>query len=74
MAIRISTVPALLLTTVVFGIGAWVMPDWMAFLLTLAFAKALVVLGVVIQMRAGLVSFGQALFYCIGGYAAGMAA
>lgn len=53
---------------------AWLVPAWLAFLLTLAFAKALVVLGVVIQMRAGLVSFGQALFYCVGGYGVGLVA
>ncbi|OHC81035.1 MAG: ABC transporter permease [Rhodoferax sp. RIFCSPLOWO2_12_FULL_60_11] len=67
------TEPALLLAAAVFVAGAWVMPAWLAFLLTLALAKALVVLGVVIQMRAGLVSFGQALFYCIGGYGVGLA-
>jgi branched-chain amino acid transport system permease protein len=71
---RSATEPALLLTAAVFAAAAWVVPDWLTFLLTLAFAKALVVLGVVVQMRAGLVSFGQALFYCIGGYAAGLAA
>lgn len=58
----------------VIGAVGWNSPDWLSFLLTLAFAKALVVLGVVLQMRAGLVSFGQALYYCIGGYAAGLAA
>ncbi|MBT9508181.1 branched-chain amino acid ABC transporter permease [Rhodoferax sp.] len=68
-----ATVPALLLAGAVFAAGAWVMPAWLAFLLTLALSKALVVLGVVIQMRAGLVSFGQALFYCIGGYGVGLA-
>ncbi|MDO8346326.1 MAG: branched-chain amino acid ABC transporter permease [Rugosibacter sp.] len=68
------TEPALLLAAVVFAGGAWLMPAWLAFLLTLALAKALVVLGVVIQMRAGLVSFGQALFFCIGGYGVGLAA
>lgn len=67
------TEPALLLAAAVFVAGAWIMPAWLAFLLTLALAKALVVLGVVIQMRAGLVSFGQALFYCIGGYGVGLA-
>lgn len=67
------TEPALLLSAAVFAAGAWVLPAWLAFLLTLALAKALVVLGVVIQMRAGLVSFGQALFYCIGGYGVGLA-
>lgn len=67
------TEPALLLAAAVFAASAWIMPAWLAFLLTLALAKALVVLGVVIQMRAGLVSFGQALFYCIGGYGVGLA-
>ncbi len=68
------TEPALLLAAALFVAGAWLMPAWLAFLLTLALGKALVVLGVVIQMRAGLVSFGQALFYCIGGYGVGLAA
>jgi branched-chain amino acid transport system permease protein len=67
------TEPALLLAAVVFTVSAWLIPAWLAFLLTLAFSKALVVLGVVVQMRAGLVSFGQALFYCIGGYGVGLA-
>lgn len=47
-------------------------PGWLVFLLTVALAKALVVQGVVMQMKAGLVSFGQGLFYCVGGYAVGM--
>lgn len=48
-------------------------PDWFRFLLQSSLATTLVVLGVMLQMRAGLVSFGQGLFYCLGGYAAGMA-
>lgn len=54
------------------ALGALVLPNWLTFLLTIAFAKGLVVQGVVIQMRAGLVSFGQGLYYCIGGYTVGM--
>jgi branched-chain amino acid transport system permease protein len=50
----------------------FVSPGWLIFLLTIALAKALVVQGVVMQMRSGLVSFGQGLFYCIGGYTVGM--
>jgi len=65
---------ALLITAVAIAAGGFMAPDWLSFLLTLAFAKALVVLGVVIQTRMGLVTFGQALFYCVGGYAAGLAA
>jgi len=70
----LSTEAALLAAAVLLAAGAWVMPAWLVFLLSLAFAKALVVLGVVLQMRAGLVSFGQALFYCVGGYGAGLGA
>lgn len=54
-------------------VGA-VLPDWLRFLVQISLARGLVVLGVMLQMRAGLVSFGQGLYYCIGGYAAGMGA
>jgi ABC-type branched-subunit amino acid transport system permease subunit len=50
-----------------------VLPSWVVFLLTVAFAKGLVVLGLVVMMRAGLVSFGQGLYYGLGAYAAGLA-
>jgi ABC-type branched-subunit amino acid transport system permease subunit len=49
------------------------LPKWLTFLIMVSIAKALVVLGLVILMRAGLVSFGQGLYFCLGGYAAGMA-
>ena len=45
------------------------LPDWVVSLSTVAFANALVVLGLVVLWRAGLVSFGQALYYCVGAYA-----
>src|SRR3569833_4421320 len=44
------------------------LPDWIVSLATIAFANALVVLGLIVMWRAGLVSFGQALYYCIGAY------
>jgi ABC-type branched-subunit amino acid transport system permease subunit len=44
------------------------LPAWFVSLTTLSFANALVVLGLVILWRAGLVPFGQALFYAIGAY------
>ncbi len=47
--------------------------DWLRFLVQMSLATFLVVLGVMLQMRAGLVSFGQGLFYCLGAYVAGMA-
>jgi branched-chain amino acid transport system permease protein len=45
------------------------LPAWLVSLATIAFANALVVLGLVILWRAGLVPFGQALFYATGAYA-----
>lgn len=48
-------------------------PSWVVFLMTMAFAKGLVALGLVLLLRGGLVSFGQGLFYCAGAYAAGLA-
>ena len=50
----------------------WLVPDWAAFLLTLALAKGLVVLGLLILWRTGLVPFGQALFFGFGGYGVGL--
>ena len=60
----IGTLAFLLLAAV-----APALPAWLVSLATIAFANALVVLGLIILWRAGLVPFGQALFYCIGAYA-----
>ena len=48
--------------------AAPLLPEWVVSLLTISLANALVVLGLVVLWRAGLVSFGQALYYCIGAY------
>ncbi|MGF1529499.1 MAG: branched-chain amino acid ABC transporter permease [Candidatus Competibacterales bacterium] len=42
------------------------------YLFTIAAAKALVVLGLLLLMRTGLVSFGQGLYYAVGAYTVGM--
>lgn len=63
---------ALIGLVVALVLAGTVAPGWLIFLVTMALAKALVVQGVVMQMKAGLVSFGQGLFYCVGGYAVGM--
>ncbi|HJY78743.1 MAG TPA: branched-chain amino acid ABC transporter permease [Burkholderiales bacterium] len=47
------------------------LPQWAMFIVTVALARGLVVLGLLLLLRAGLVSFGQALFYCLGAYSAG---
>jgi branched-chain amino acid transport system permease protein len=48
--------------------AALVLPAWLISLATIAFANALVVLGLIILWRAGLVPFGQALYYAVGAY------
>lgn len=57
---------------VAIALASLVVPNWLVFTATLAISTALVVMGVVMLMRAGLVSFGQGLFYCLGGYAVGL--
>lgn len=54
------------------GLG-FVLPEWIVFLLTLALAQGLVVLGVALLLQGGLVSFGQGLFYAASAYAVGFA-
>ncbi len=49
-------------------------PAWALFMLTIAGAYGLVVSGLMLFLRAGLVSFGQALFYCAGAYTTGLVA
>ena len=58
------------IAVLVFG---FVATDWLRFLVQMSLATFLVVLGVMLQMRVGLVTFGQGLFYCLGAYIAGMA-
>ena len=50
------------------------LPRWALFLTTISLSKGLVVLGLLLLMRTGLVSFGQGLYYAVGAYAAGIAA
>jgi branched-chain amino acid transport system permease protein len=49
-------------------------PQWLVFLLAVALAKGLVVLGLVLLMRTGLVSFGQGLYFGLGAYSAALLA
>jgi branched-chain amino acid transport system permease protein len=55
----------------IFAVSPW-LPQWILFIITLAGANGLVVLGLMLFMRLGLVSFGQALFFCAGAYTTGM--
>ncbi|MES2973723.1 MAG: branched-chain amino acid ABC transporter permease [Pseudomonadota bacterium] len=49
-----------------------VLPSWLLTLLAVSLAKGMVALGLLMLMRAGLVPFGHAMYYCLGGYAAGL--
>ena len=70
---RDLTIPALAVALIVSLALGVVLPVWLVFLLTIGLAKGLVALGLVVMMRAGLVSFGQGLYYGLGAYAAGLA-
>ena len=73
MSGRIGTLGAALLAFAALALLGRVLPHWFVLVATLAFAKGLVALGLVVLMRGGLVSFGQGIFFCAGGYAAGLA-
>jgi ABC-type branched-subunit amino acid transport system permease subunit len=64
----------LLIALPVLIIAAFLLPKWIVNYVHVSLGTGLVALGVMIQMRAGLVSFGQGLYFCVGGYAAGMTA
>ena len=72
MAARTHLVGALMF--LIAAAAAPALPDWIVSLATIAFANALVVLGLIVMWRAGLVSFGQALYYCIGAYTVALVA
>jgi ABC-type branched-subunit amino acid transport system permease subunit len=67
------TLPALAAVALATAAAGFFLPNWAVFLTTVAVAEALVVLGLMILWRTGLVSFGQALYFGAGGYAAGLA-
>ena len=50
----------------------WILPSWVLNMICISLSLGLVVLGLLVLMRAGLVSFGQGLFFCLGGYSAAM--
>jgi branched-chain amino acid transport system permease protein len=59
-ALAIAGVAALIL-------AAWAVP-WLKFILTVALAKGIAVLGILLLLRAGQVSFGHAMFLATGAY------
>src|SRR4051812_31021102 len=53
-----------------FAIGP-VLPRWAMFLINVSLCYGIVVLGMMLLMRTGVVSFGHGLYYCLGAYASG---
>ena len=67
------TVVGLGAALVVLGVAAPFLPKWLLSLVTIALGQGLVALGLLLLMRAGLVSFGQGLYFATGAYAVGLA-
>ena len=72
MTVRDRTLSMLAASLAVLLVAAPFLPKWALFLATLSLSKGLVVLGLLLLMRTGLVSFGQGLYYAIGAYGAGL--
>jgi ABC-type branched-subunit amino acid transport system permease subunit len=68
---RDRTLLLLFLVLVLTTTAGMLLPQWAMFIVTIAFANGLVALGLMLLLRAGLVSFGQALYFCLGAYTAG---
>jgi branched-chain amino acid transport system permease protein len=73
MAGIVGTLATALIAFAALALFGYAAPNWLVLVVTLAFSKGLVALGIVALMRGGLVSFGQGTFYCAGAYAAGLA-
>lgn len=67
-----KTIQRLLIVLVLVLVASPMIPQWALFMLTIAAANGLVVLGLMLFLRAGLISFGQALFFCTGAYTTGL--
>jgi ABC-type branched-subunit amino acid transport system permease subunit len=67
----VSRTRIVLFTLLALAVTAPILPAWARFLLTVVLAKGLVVAGLMLMYRAGLMSFGQGLYYCLGAYTAG---
>jgi len=68
---RDLTVRILVSAAFVLLLAGPLLPRWAMFLINVSLCYGLVVLGMMLLMRIGLVSFGHGLYYCLGAYAAG---
>jgi ABC-type branched-subunit amino acid transport system permease subunit len=67
-----ATIVFLLLSALAISIGAWWIPGWIRFISQMAISAGLASLGAMVLLRAGLLSFGQGLFYFAGAYTAAL--
>ena len=68
---RDLTLPILVAGSIILLAVGPVLPRWAMFLINLSLCYGIVVLGMMLLMRTGVVSFGHGLYYCLGAYAAG---
>jgi len=69
---RLSPTQLLLIVFSALALASFVLSPFLIYLMTVVVARALVVLGLMVLWRTGLMSFGQALFFGIGAYAVGL--
>jgi len=68
-----ASIIAIAVAAALFAAAPLFAASWILFILTLALAKFIAVIAVALFLRAGLVSFGHALFYAVGAYSVGFA-
>ena len=69
---RLSSTAFPALVFAALALSSVMLTPFLVYLLTVIVARALVVLGLLVLWRAGLMSFGQALFFGLGAYAVGL--
>jgi branched-chain amino acid transport system permease protein len=68
---RDPTLPILIAVSIILLAIGPILPRWAMFLINVSLCYGIVVLGMMLLMRTGVVSFGHGLYYCLGAYAAG---
>ena len=68
-----KTIIGLTIALVILIILDFVLADWMRFIVIQSFSRGAVALGLLVLWRTGLISFGHALYFSIGAYAAVLA-
>ena len=68
---REPTLPILIAGSIILLAVGPFLPRWAMFLINVSLCYGIVVLGMLLLMRTGVVSFGHGLYYCLGAYAAG---